>query len=747
MRGNFLMKIKTIGTLFKKNAWSKIFVSSFVVLWGLCGALTLLSLPGWMDQLVVHPHLLFLVVIAGLAGLCASLGYLLLVRLAFPSYLNLSKVSRIRWFTISFLVGALLVYLVPLSFPTYPSSHQLGIRLVGQNDLPSGTKQLYIEGLHQIENNFDRLVLTGFSLSGDWEKHPRFYDGTFEPLSTSSSTAVLSWQGEINNPIEVTLRAGPNSGQVQVTWDGQEQTVDLYSEIGRDYPINFSVISPSTKWLETILLLMASGVGFGFVLFSITTWLVSRPNPQISQAATRRGEWLLYALPCLLIGFIYLLTFWPGVMNIDSFIQWAQVLSGHYSDAHPVFHTFLIWFVTRVWLSPAMVAIVQIFAFSITAAWGFSLLRKLGLPNRTVWVLDILFVLFPPNGLMMVTLWKDIPYSICILCLTMMMLNILFVDRLWIKKWKNLILLAFISALVALFRHNGVFAAFGALFFLLLADKSNRRYLTVALIFSIAIWAGVRTALGLILQPARGYSIEAPLLHPVAAHLTAGSSLPVGALDFLRDLQPVDGYIPYICYSGERTAWSLPIATYQEPGNPLVDQPGRLTSILVSLSFQHPLVTLTHFICRSSVEWQINNSGYYETFNVFSLQSGEIAWLDEHANEYGIIGVSRLPWLVKPITVLIYAPYLLISSAIYRPAIYLIGLLIGISIAILRSKSRLYGLLAVPVLANSVSMVLTSRMGAFRYSYPTLLISLMLTVALMFFTKKSDRSETRVNCD
>jgi len=596
-------------------------VGIFDAIWSICAAVVLLSLPGWMDQLVVRSHLSYLIVFAILTILCATVGYLLLTRLTAASYQNLSKASSVKWISISFLVGALLVYLVPLTFPTYPTIHHLDIHLTSPDDSSTGSGQLFIEGFYQIQNNFQRIDITSYSLTGNWIKQPHFIDGTFAPLTTSSSTALFNWQGETNRAIEVILRAGTQPSHVAVTWDGMEQTLDLQSEIGRDYPLDFPISSPIPQWLETITLLFTGGIGFGFVIFTMTTWLVLRGNPRIDKEAPPGWKWMLYSIPSLLTGFIYLLTFWPGVMNIDSLVQWAQVLSGHFSDTHPVFHTFTMWLITRIWLSPAAVAMAQILAFSITTAWGFSLLRKIGLPNKIVWVIAILFALFPPNGLMMVSLMKDVPYSICVLWLTMIMFNFLFIDQSWINKWKNLIFLACVSSLIALFRHNGAIVAFGTLLFLWLIARSNRRYLAFALLSSIIIWFGVKETFNLFLQPTTGISIESPLLHPIAAQLAAGTPLSVDEVSFLINLQPVDNYIPYLCNSSERTDWNLPITSYQEGSNPLVEQPGRLSSILISLSLRNPLVTLVHYLCKGSSEWQINNSGNFETFGVYSVKA------------------------------------------------------------------------------------------------------------------------------
>ena len=55
----------------------------------------------------------------------------------------------------------------------------------------------------------------------------------------------------------------------------------------------------------------------------------------------------LYTLPMVAVWGIYLLTFFPGMMSPDSNVQWGQILSGQFNDAHPVFHTLSMWLVTQ----------------------------------------------------------------------------------------------------------------------------------------------------------------------------------------------------------------------------------------------------------------------------------------------------------------------------------------------------------------------------------------------------------------
>ncbi len=78
---------------------------------------------------------------------------------------------------------------------------------------------------------------------------------------------------------------------------------------------------------------------------------------------------------------------------------------------------------TRVWFSPAAVIVFQVITLALTVAWGIKLLSGHGLPAWAGWGLSILFAVSPVNGNMAATLWKDIPYSTCLLLMSLMFLK------------------------------------------------------------------------------------------------------------------------------------------------------------------------------------------------------------------------------------------------------------------------------------------------------------------------------------
>src|SRR5262249_15219719 len=135
------------------------------------------------------------------------------------------------------------------------------------------------------------------------------------------------------------------------------------------------------------------------------------------------GSWLGYALCCAAAWIGYLLLFWPGLLNADSFDQWQQMETGVWVEHHPVFHTVCNWLLTRGWHSPAAVALAQILVLSAAVGWGLAGMRAAGLPAWLAALTCGFLALTPANGTMVIFLTKDTPFAIALLVLTLLVLR------------------------------------------------------------------------------------------------------------------------------------------------------------------------------------------------------------------------------------------------------------------------------------------------------------------------------------
>ncbi|MFR5855814.1 MAG: hypothetical protein ACLUE8_16645 [Lachnospiraceae bacterium] len=69
------------------------------------------------------------------------------------------------------------------------------------------------------------------------------------------------------------------------------------------------------------------------------------------------------ALALFVLGFAFLGCY-PGGVSYDAANQWEQAQSGQFNNWHPVFHTLLIWLVTRVYNHYSFAVLVQIVCFA-----------------------------------------------------------------------------------------------------------------------------------------------------------------------------------------------------------------------------------------------------------------------------------------------------------------------------------------------------------------------------------------------
>ncbi len=226
------------------------------------------------------------------------------------------------------------------------------------------------------------------------------------------------------------------------------------------------------------------------LLFALSVFFVTRfrlPNPPVQ----RRFRWLAFALPMIAAWGVYLLAFWPGLMSADSLDQWGQVLSGRYNDHHPAFHSFIIWLLTRLAETPAVVALAQIVALALVAGAVLAFIESLGVAPVWVWAASILFAVSPVNGTMVNTLWKDLPYSTAMLGLTYLLFRLAMSKGRWIEGRGRWLLLGVVAALAPLFRHNGLQVVLVTFPLLMLAFRRQWKPVAYAFTLFMVLYFGI----------------------------------------------------------------------------------------------------------------------------------------------------------------------------------------------------------------------------------------------------------------
>jgi hypothetical protein len=182
--------------------------------------------------------------------------------------------------------------------------------------------------------------------------------------------------------------------------------------------------------------------------------------------------------------------------------QWAMGATGRYNDWQSGFHAILLAGLMRVWYSPALIALLQIASFALVVAWGLKILKEHGVPRIALWGISLLFAAFPINGIFAITLWKDIPFAIAFLWLTILIIKIVLSGGSSGRDWLFLGISAF---LVAILRHNGAPVAVATLLVLLLIYRKTWKPFLGAILVAALLYLGTKgPAYQLLLRPGEG---------------------------------------------------------------------------------------------------------------------------------------------------------------------------------------------------------------------------------------------------
>ncbi len=607
---------------------------------------------------------------------------------------------------------------IPLSIPVPGSLSFLQARNLTIEAL-TNNGPVIIEG---INNGHIDIPHAQVVREGPWEYQAR----TFR----ADSPATLRWSGHTSSRPYIQFQAGPGMGSVRITWDGLSDEFSLIEEKERQYTYDPHLpLQASIRWLYFFLSL----VFFTSLFYLILRWVLSLP-PRTAGGRNQAGTWLFYAIPIFLPCLVVLLTYSPALMSGDSLSQWMQAHTLQMEDHHPVFHTLAIRLVTLAWDSPTAVTIAQAAFLSLVAAWGISNLVRRGMPAGIAWLTSLLFAISPVNWLYTATVWKDVPYSISLLWLTLICVEIALSQGRWLTRRKNWAGLVTCCLLVSLFRHNGYPLVILLLPLIILFFRSQWKWTLAALAAVLALrWAvsgpGYR-ALGASPMPA-GLQYALPL-HHIGAHVQHGTILSAAERTDIEQLMPLKEWDYSPCSS-------VPIILGQNlDAGPLLAHPLRYIHLAFNLFLRDPRPDLEAAAGIGSLVYTIQPAcNTYVTPLYYKPDTAAGAsWID-----YTVAGVSgedsRLPWLVKPLSrfywqTLSWDSFQLLYILFWRPAAWLAAILFcAVAIAITKRKGRTL-LAAAPAILQSLIIFVFNVSQETRYQYGVYLVSLFFTGWLLF---------------
>ena len=307
---------------------------------------------------------------------------------------------------------------------------------------------------------------------------------------------------------------------------------------------------------------------------------------------------------------LFLLVFYPGLLTQDTIVQWEQVVTGQYSDAHPIFYALLIGGLSQVYNSPAVVVLAQILMLSLSLSWGLSELERLGSSRKVLWGLSVLFAVLPINILGANVLRKDVPFSASLLVLSVIFLKIVLTRGDWFSRKWTWLGLGLMLGVITLSRINGLTVSVGSLVVILLFYRSAWKRLAAAsgifALMLVVMYGPIYSVLKV-----KHVSEYGPLLflHHLAAHLEAGTPLDASQQSYLASLAPLENWKYDCCIATPTKQEIFPGALEQDFDQPILKQdPGKPARIALELFLTDPAVDLRHRICAGQIVWSLRSS-------------------------------------------------------------------------------------------------------------------------------------------
>lgn len=263
------------------------------------------------------------------------------------------------------------------------------------------------------------------------------------------------------------------------------------------------------------IIILFSFIGFIIIFYYLMIWLFQITENINIEGTYYAPVWIPIAtiVICMLCWMPYFLYEYPGVMTPDSINQYSQV-KGVYelSNHHSIIHTMMIAFFCEIGtkisgtatFGIALYSLFQMLLMAITAALVVRTLQYAKVKNVFIAITIGFYALIPYNGVLAVTMWKDIPFTcfftIFTVCLVRFMLRPNATNavggRTKLKKseYFTLVIPYIVSGImISLLRTNGWYAFCVSLPFIFLVYRNSWKALLLmnAIIISIVIFIKV----------------------------------------------------------------------------------------------------------------------------------------------------------------------------------------------------------------------------------------------------------------
>lgn len=485
------------------------------------------------------------------------------------------------------------------------------------------------------------------------------------------------------------------------------------------YPLNSGVS------LGRIFVFGVAFIWFLPVVVTFLIWLEEFGCDKNGGGNGARENIFLYG-SCILILVILpvvtLIAFNPGIISEDTvncLAVYAHDIVGM-PDWHPPFYILCLKLIISIWDSTYAVILVQILFWLFVMVQMLAFLRRQGIADKVLLIVACIIGTSIPNAMYLCSIWKDIPYGISLLWLSLIIARIVVGDSDKVMIYVELIVsLVF----VCLFRQNGIVPYIASILSMGIILKKNRKVL-VSLVFSICLVLLIHGPLYSALkiskpedQPGGKYIGLSQEIMGVYYSEGDVSEDTLSMINVLSDYQVnKNSFNPYWANSSYKL--EVPVAEF-------------VVNYLDTL-IRNPIMVIREVLCRNDCIWHVFPAKD-ALVNLVNYQGEE--WGDQWQQYYPNRISNRLTGVLGGDTQF-SADSQLYNIVFWRSGLHVL-IIMWCVLSFLGYGKRKEWLIFIPFFGQIISLLLSTGWSDFRYYWPINIMAVFLLITVSVLRKKN----------
>jgi hypothetical protein len=415
----------------------------------------------------------------------------------------------------------------------------------------------------------------------------------------------------------------------------------------------------------------------------------------------------------------------PGISSVDTqstMISNAQNLHGMY-DWHPAFYCMVLRVIEEISNTTYMVIAVQYFFWAYVMIELLLFLRKHRIRESILIGVSVFLGFNAANLLYINTIWKDIPYTLSIVWILIILAKLSIDYEEYRCKWY--IYIEFIVAMVGacLYRKNGIVTFAIILLSVVIILRKNWKAVVasvIALVCVAFIKGPVYNYFEVVDSGRTGMYIG--LGQDVLGVYYAGGEVSEETLEMITEMTNYnnDGY-----YSSYTPTWSK--ASYN------VDvAPKDFVINYIDTFINNPVLMIRAVIDREDALWDIfsGKDSVLDCVNYYGTQDWDEDWNEYYPERHY---VSMYTWMSSITNYTASSQW--ISAIEWRCGLFTLLGMISIFYVVVKKGIKRHVIIIVPLVGHVMSLLLSTGWSDFRYFWPMNLMNLALVMIVIVLTR------------